>query len=130
MGDYRLSAHQPKPRARPSLRQELAWIAVDAALEAGKQLQRAAAPVEAHTGLDAPPGLRTPAAASIDPEHVAMPARKSLDARSDGAADGEIEVGGPGVVDVGVSGHDTGAAIDVESDAGHLDAAQRPRTDD
>src|SRR6187549_2761809 len=104
MGDYRLSADQPEPRDRPSLRLKIERIGVDAALEAGKQLQRAAAAVDAHAGLDTPPDLRTPVAATVDAEHLSVPQRKSLDARGDGAADGEVQVGGPGVVDVDMSG--------------------------
>src|SRR5687767_13814907 len=85
MGDYRLSPDQPKPRDRPSLRQEIERIGVDPALEARKQLQRTGAAVEAHAGLDTPPGLRTAVAATVDAEHLSVPVRKPFDARGEGA---------------------------------------------
>ena len=95
MGDYRLSADQPKPRDRPSLRLEIERIGVDAALEARKQLQPAGAAGEAHAGLDPPPGLRPTVAGTVDAEHISVRLRKTLEPRGDGAADNEVKRASP-----------------------------------
>ena len=114
--DYPLSAHQPKPGDRPIAAPENRADRRRAALEAGKQLQRAAAAVEAHAGLDTPPDLRTPVAdvpstPNTSPCPCAKPSTREVMARRMMRS----SVGGPGVVDVDMSGDQAGAAIGVET---------------
>src|SRR4051812_41345116 len=95
-----LPREQTKTGNAPAHRQPVDRVGIDPLLDAGEELDGAAAPVDPQPGLDAAAVLRASLRlAAVHAVHLDRAVHERAEARIDVAADRDVRVGSPLVVD-------------------------------